>query len=147
MLNLTLTKEVRHRYQPKQYLVKRWVKHALIKSYKAVSIDISIVSLDRSQELNKKYLLHDYPTNVIALEYGKSHNQHTPLSGELILCDEIMVKEAILQHKDILAHYAHMIIHGMLHIQGFKHNNYKDAKIMETLEIKILQELGFDDPY
>ena len=69
------------------------------------------------------------------------------LQGELILCDDIVAAEAIAQNKDILSHYAHLILHGMLHLQGMDHINDADAVVMESLEIELMSKLGFANPY
>lgn len=143
----SLTKEVRRLHQPKKKQVMAWINSSLIKEYTNVSIQITIVSQQKSQQLNLIYRGQNKPTNVISLEYpGLSFG--TPLLvGEIILCDAVIVDEALAQHKTILEHYAHMLIHGMLHLQGFDHENEKDAMIMEGLEIDIMAQFGFNNPY
>lgn len=128
-------------------MVKLWLINALVKDYINTYIDISIVSSSTSQKLNKEYRGIDKATNVIALEYADTRDNFTILTGELILCDSIVRAEANEQGKSILDHYAHMIIHGMLHLQGLDHLTKNDATKMEKLEIKILHELGINNPY
>ncbi len=147
MIKFSLTKNIRKSYQPKYQEISLWIKKSLITSYNYVNIDIIIVSAEKSQELNLHFRNKDYPTNVIAIEYQNANKQLNLLYGELFLCDAVIVSEASKQQKNILTHYAHMIIHGMLHIQGLDHQNLHDRNIMEYLEIKILQELNFANPY
>jgi len=147
MLKFSLIKNVRKAHQPKYKDVAKYTKLALIRKYNSVYIDILIVSSVRSRELNLEYRNKDYPTNVISLEYSDTREQFNILQGELILCDDVIVKEAKEQGKSIISHYTHMIIHGILHLQGLDHKNPSEAKHMESLEIKILQELGFQNPY
>ena len=144
-----LTKNVKRSHQPKRKQIEAWLKASLIKNYNNISINIVIVSTQRSQELNLCYRNIDKPTNVISLEYptsSPSESYHI-LMGDLILCDDIIVKEAQSQHKSIIEHYAHMIIHGMLHLQGLDHENTIDAEHMEALEVSIMAQFGFANPY
>lgn len=145
MFQVNLTKNVRRPYQPRLSQVKSYVKKSLISKFNGVSVSIIIVSSDFSRELNLKYRERDYPTNVISLEDKTTREQFNLLQGELILCDEIIVSEA--QAKTIEAHYAHMIIHGMLHLQGLDHIEEYEALHMENLEMQILKEFGFSNPY
>lgn len=147
MLLISLTKETRKLYQPKKADFIKWIKLALAKKFKTVNISIIIVSNDRSQELNKFYRNKDYATNVISLEYSDTRDSYAILTGELILCDDVICKEAIEYKKSIYEHYAHMVIHGILHLQGFDHVLEGEAKVMEKLEIELLHKLGFNNPY
>jgi probable rRNA maturation factor len=147
MFNCSLRKMVRSAHQPNKALLIKWLKRALLGSYANVYVDVIIVGLKLSQELNLQYRQKDAPTNVISLEYSETRDDFKILTGELILCDSVIVTEALEQNKAILAHYAHMIIHGMLHLQGYDHQNDKDAAQMEAHEISILQSLGYPNPY
>jgi probable rRNA maturation factor len=147
MFKFTLTKQIRKTYQPKRIEVASYIKKALLKKFNVVNINITIVSEDRSQALNLKYRGIDKATNVISLEYPDDRDRFNLLSGDLILCDAVIVKEAKLQNKDVAAHYVHMIIHGILHLQGLDHEAEDEAIYMEQLEIKMLQEMGFQNPY
>ncbi|MFN8770034.1 MAG: rRNA maturation RNase YbeY [Neisseriaceae bacterium] len=147
MINIFLHKQVKRLYQPKRKNCLFWIQKSLIKEYNLVSIDILIVSKEQSLQLNSKYRNRNSPTNVISLEYNESRDKYNMLCGELILCDGIIVDEAIDQNKDIMLHYAHMIIHGVLHLQGLDHQNDEDANYMEQLEIDIMQQCGFVNPY
>lgn len=147
MLKFSLQREVRCEYQPTRVQIGKWLRRSLQYKFTTTIISISIVDNQTSQELNLDYRGIDKPTNVISLEYAASREQFALLSGELILCDEVIVREAQEQGKPVLAHYAHMIIHGMLHLQGYDHLDELEANQMETLEINLLQQLGFANPY
>lgn len=147
MLHLSLTKQVRKVHQPKRVDVQKWLRQSLVYDYKNITLDVSIVSGLVCAQLNQQYRQRNYPTNVISLEYANTRDDFSMLSGELILCDEVIVREAKEQHKEIMAHYAHMIVHGMLHLQGLDHQNDAEAEYMENLESKIMNGLGFSNPY
>lgn len=145
VFQVSLHKLVRKSHQPKLPLVRSYVKHSLVKQFNIVNVDVSIVPLRVSEELNLKYRGLNYPTNVISLEDKCTREQFNLLQGSLILCDEIIVKESTIV--SIEAHYVHMIVHGMLHLQGFDHIKDDEADQMEQLEIQILKGLGFNNPY
>ena len=147
MINFSFTKHIRRDYQPTKVVVAKWVKKSLINSYKTVSIEISIVDIATSQKLNQQYRNKNYPTNVITLEYANTRENFSMLSGELILCDDIISKEAKEQSKTVFNHYAHLIIHGMLHLQGLDHISDDEANYMENLEINILNQFAIKNPY
>ena len=135
------------RYLPTQKLIKQACKYSILGNYKNISLSILIVDDKESQAYNQLYRDKNYPTNVISLEYPTIMEDFNNLIGEIILCDDIIIKEAKEQHKNLISHYLHMIIHGMLHIQGYDHQNDDDAHIMENLEIDILAKLGYQNPY
>lgn len=148
MLQFSLTKQVRRSYQPKKLDCVKYIRASLIKKYSFISLNIIIVTSQSSQELNQKYRDQNKPTNVISLEYSDNNNEFTTiLTGDLILCDDVIVREALEQNKSNKDHYAHMIVHGVLHLQGLDHIKLQDAKNMEKLEIDILARLGFTNPY
>ena len=147
MIKFSLNKHIRRKYQPKYADFNKLLRKSLVNSYKNVYIDISIVTSKMSKSLNKQYRHRDYPTNVISLEYSDTRKNFAMLTGELILCDDIIVNEANLYKKQIFEHYAHIIIHGLLHLQGFDHIEINQALQMESLETKILNSLGFSAPY
>lgn len=146
IFQVSLTKNIRRPYQPKLNQVKSYIRQSLVEKFNVVNIDITIVSAKISRELNFKYRSRDYPTNVISLEDKSTRVEFNILQGELILCDEVIMGEAQTL-ANINAHYAHMIVHGMLHLQGFDHIEDDDATQMENLEIQILKQLGFHNPY
>jgi len=110
---------------------------------KNAEITIRIVDNDESQTLNNIYRKKKYPTNVLSFLV----DDEVHLIGDIVLCAPVIEKEALEQSKKLEAHYAHLIIHGALHLYGYDHENKKDADIMEAKEIKILTKLGYKNPY
>ncbi|MBM3360571.1 MAG: rRNA maturation RNase YbeY [Betaproteobacteria bacterium] len=106
-------------------------------------ITIRIVGIDESKNLNAIYRKKKYPTNVLSFLIDDAHH----LIGDIVLCAPVIEEEARDQSKNLEAHYAHLIIHGALHLYGYDHENKKDAEIMEEKEIKILTKLGYKNPY
>ena len=147
MFNCSLSKQVRRDHQPKKQDIVKWIKSTLLKPYTSVYVEVIIVDKSMSQKMNLEYRGKDYPTNVISLEYAESRDKFMLLQGELILCDDVIAEEAKAQNKDVFAHYAHLIIHGMLHLQGMDHIVESDAVVMESLEIELMNKLGFANPY
>ncbi len=147
MLNFSINRASILYGQPKRSDISRWLKSSLLQKYKNVFLNISIVNKESSKNLNFSYRNKNYPTNVISLEYEDSTINNFLLSGDIILCHEIIVQEAELQNKKIIDHYAHLIVHAILHLQGLDHENDDDAEIMEAEEIKILSKFGIPNPY
>ena len=110
---------------------------------KNAEITIRIVDNDESINLNNIYRKKKYPTNVLSFLV----DDEVHLIGDIVLCAPVIEKEALEQSKKLEAHYAHLIIHGALHLYGYDHENIKDADIMEAKEIKILTKLGYKNPY
>ena len=110
---------------------------------KNAEITIRIVDNDESINLNNIYRKKKYPTNVLSFLV----DDEVHLIGDIVLCAPVIEKEALEQSKKLDAHYAHLIIHGALHLYGYDHENKKDADIMEAKEIKILTKLGYKNPY
>jgi probable rRNA maturation factor len=110
---------------------------------KNAEITIRIVDNDESINLNNIYRKKKYPTNVLSFLV----DDEVHLIGDIVLCAPVIEKEALQQSKKLEAHYAHLIIHGALHLYGYDHENTKDADIMEAKEIKILTKLGYKNPY
>ena len=110
---------------------------------KNAEITIRIVDNNESINLNNIYRKKKYPTNVLSFLV----DDEVHLIGDIVLCAPVIEKEALQQSKKLEAHYAHLIIHGALHLYGYDHENKKDADIMEAKEIKILTKLGYKNPY
>ncbi|MCH9638986.1 MAG: rRNA maturation RNase YbeY [Betaproteobacteria bacterium] len=119
---------------------RKWVRAAL--SQEAVIV-LRIVDESEGYELNSSYRGKQYATNVLTFVYDDTQ----PLSGDVVLCATVVEKEAQQQHKDLTAHYAHLTVHGVLHVQGYDHIDEAEAAVMEKLEAEILVQLGYDDPY
>ncbi|WP_044410943.1 rRNA maturation RNase YbeY [Thiomicrospira microaerophila] len=117
-----------------------------------VELTLRIVDLEEGQQLNRDYRGMDKPTNVLSFEFdmppGVELDDDEPLYlGDLVVCAPVVEREAHEQGKPLIAHWAHMLVHGCLHLQGFDHLDDDEAEEMESLEIQIMQSLGFDNPY
>jgi len=110
-------------------------------------LTIRLVNLDESQQLNKQYRQKDKPTNVLSFPFEVPDGIELNLLGDLIICAQVVEQEATVQNKALLDHWAHMVVHGCLHLLGYDHINDSDAQEMEALEIKILAKLLINNPY
>jgi len=110
-------------------------------------VTIRIVSSDESAGMNRQYRGKSGPTNVLSFPFEAPAGITVPLAGDLIICAPVVEKEATEQHKTLKEHWAHMVVHGMLHLQGYDHIDNDDAEVMEALEIRLLRQLGFSNPY
>ena len=130
--------------------IQQWADLAMQDDSDA-QLSIRIVDPDESQSLNKDYRGKDKPTNVLSfpmeMPEGMPEDLGMPILGDLVVCASVVNREAKEQNKTLLAHWAHMIIHGMLHLQGYDHISDEQAEQMESLEIELLQKLGYDNPY
>ena len=102
-----------------------------------------IVGAREARRLNHRYRGRDYATNVLTFVYS----DRRPLAGDIAICAPLVAREALERGISREAHYAHLVVHGMLHLQGFEHKNERDARRMEEIETRILGQLGFADPY
>ena len=132
---------------PDIQLITDWVNSALTADYGVLEQTIRIVDEIESQQLNKTYRAQDKPTNVLSFPADESDYLDYLHLGDLVICAPIVEQEALQQHKPLMAHWAHMVVHGMLHLQGFDHIEDEDALKMEALEIEILAKLGHTNPY
>jgi len=108
---------------------------------------LQIVDRDEMQTLNKQYRDKDAPTNVLSFPMQLPEEVGVKLLGDLALCVDVINEEAEQQCKPLRAHWAHMVVHGMLHLQGYDHIENADAEVMEAMEIDILKKLDFENPY
>jgi len=122
--------------------VARWVRAALLAD---AELTLRFVDEEEGRALNRTYRQKDYATNVLTFAYAES--EEDPVAGDLILCCPVVEKEAAQQDKPLDAHYAHLIVHGTLHAQGYDHEDEREAEEMEAVETEIMQALGFSDPY
>ncbi|MFK5985440.1 MAG: rRNA maturation RNase YbeY [Pseudomonadota bacterium] len=113
----------------------------------SIELTIRIVAADEIRQLNKSYRHIDKATNILSFPAEVPEYIPINLLGDLIICHSIIEHEAIQQHKDLTAHWAHIIMHGVLHLLAYDHIKEGEAEIMEALEIKMMQELGFNNPY
>ena len=130
---------------------RRWATAALTGRIREADLAIRIVGEDEGQALNRHYRGKDYATNVLSfpaeLPEGLPEGVRLPLLGDLVLCAPVIAREAGEQGKALNAHYAHLTVHGVLHLLGWDHENTAEAEAMEQLEREILAELGVADPY
>ena len=134
---------------PSAVSFRRWVEAALrgAKRRKVSELSIRIVDLDEGRSLNRDYRGKDYATNVLSFPVELPPGVASPLIGDLAICALVVLREATEQRKLARDHWAHMTIHGVLHLLGYDHLDDRDAELMEALETRILAGLGISDPY
>ncbi len=130
-----------HRAALPRHKVARWIRHALALD---AEITVRIVDMEEGRQPNRDYRQKDYATNVLTFDY----TQEPVVTADLVLCAPVVAREAAEQNKTLAEHYAHLIVHGALHAQGWDHEtSEQDAQEMEAYETEILTGLGFADPY
>jgi probable rRNA maturation factor len=139
-LGLTVQYASRRPNLPGEAEIRVWAKAACEGE---VEVTFRIVNEAEGRSLNQAYRRRDYATNVLTFVYEDAR----PLSGDVVLCAPVVSREARAQGKRLTAHYAHLVIHGILHLQGYDHEKNSDARVMEGRETAIMARLGFDDPY
>ncbi len=133
---------------PSKSAMKKWVEATVGNDYPDSELCIRIVDANESQELNNTYRNNNKPTNVLSFGFDMSNVEiDLPILGDLVICADIINQEAKQQHKKLSAHWAHMVIHGTLHLLGYDHQTDQQAHEMEPLEIAILQQFNYDNPY
>jgi probable rRNA maturation factor len=132
--------DARHRAQLPRHKVARWIRQALDCDGE---ITVRVVGAEEGRELNRSYRAKDYATNVLTFDYSDA----PVVVADLVLCAEVVEREAAEQGKDLQAHYAHLLVHGTLHAQGWDHEDPVEAEAMEARETALLRDLGFADPY
>ncbi|MHB8165562.1 MAG: rRNA maturation RNase YbeY [Sulfuricella sp.] len=130
---------------PTRAQFRRWVKAAL---RLGAEIALRIVDEEEGRALNRDYRGKDYATNVLTFVYNDEFpGAELPLAGDIVLCAPVVAREALQQEKPVEAHYAHLTVHAVLHLQGYDHESDEQARQMEALEIQIVTKLGYADPY
>jgi probable rRNA maturation factor len=130
----------KHRAALPRHKVARWIRNTLEVDGE---ITVRIVDAEEGKSLNREYRKKDYATNVLTFDY----TQEPVVTADLVLCAPVVVKEAKEQKKTLQEHYAHLIVHGTLHAQGWDHELDEDAEVMELRETEIMARLGFKNPY
>ena len=129
-----------HREHLPRHKVARWIRAAL---EAPAELTVRIVGAEEGQALNREYRQKDYATNVLTFDYA-----HEPVVvADLIICAPVVAKEARAEKKTLEAHYAHLLVHGTLHAQGYDHEADDEAEAMEARETEVMLALGFKDPY
>lgn len=130
---------------------RKWVAAALDGRIREADLAIRLVDAREGRALNRHYRGKDHATNVLSfpaeMPEGLPEGVHMPLLGDLVLCAPVIAREAREQRKPLAAHYAHMTVHGSLHLLGWNHEDEREAECMEALEREILAGMGIDDPY
>ncbi|BBF05297.1 TPA: rRNA maturation RNase YbeY [Haemophilus influenzae] len=132
---------------PAEEQIVQWATAAVQPEDNEVEMTVRIVDEAESHELNLTYRGKDRPTNVLSFPFECPDEVELPLLGDLVICRQVVEREAAEQEKPLMAHWAHMIVHGSLHLLGYDHIEDDEAEEMESLETQIMQGLGFDDPY
>jgi probable rRNA maturation factor len=125
---------------PSSARLRRWAQAALMRS---AQLTLRVVGAREARALNRRFRRRDYATNVLTFVYSDQR----PLAGDIVICAPVVQREARAQGISALAHYAHLTVHGVLHLQGYDHVRTRDAARMERLEARILKKLGYGDPY
>ena len=132
---------------PDRQSIKMWVRTVLADYNKDTELAIRVVDEHEGIELNKKWRQLDTPTNVLSFPVSDIEATNHNILGDIVICAPVVAREAREQGKSIDAHWAHMVVHGVLHLLGHDHITKEDTKIMEALETDILANLGYADPY
>lgn len=132
---------------PSSVSFRRWVTVALQGRVKRADLGLRIVDEREGRALNRHYRGKDYATNVLSFPADLPPGVELPILGDIVLCAPVVAREAREQGKALNAHYAHLTVHGVLHLLGFDHEDEREAEAMELLEREILASLGIDDPY
>ena len=132
---------------PSEQQLRDWASAALTNRRDQAELTIRLVDEQESQALNRDYRGKDAPTNVLSFPMQVPAEVGINLLGDLAVCASVIAEEAEQQRKTLDAHWAHMIIHGVLHLQGYDHSVDEQAAEMEALEIKLLQHRGYAEPY
>ena len=132
---------------PDKNKMTAWVNQVLNDKYKNAELTLRIVDEEEGKELNKTWRNKDYATNVLSFPVGETIAQAPDLLGDIVICAQVVEREAREQNKNIDAHWAHLIIHGILHLQGYDHEIENDAEKMEAKEIQLLKKIGYANPY
>lgn len=135
--------------KPEDASLQRWINKALINITKPVEVTIRIVDLQEITELNQFYRQKAGPTNVLSFPFDMPDGVEldAAILGDIVICAEVVNNEAKEQNKAPEAHWAHMVIHGALHLIGYDHVTDDQANVMEALEVKLMRNLGYPNPY
>jgi probable rRNA maturation factor len=153
-LDLDVSYAARRPWAPARAAFLRWVREALMDGLapaqlhaERIALSVRVVGAARSRALNARYRHRDRPTNVLSFGGAGALPDGRNFLGELVICAPVVAREARAQGKSDAAHWAHLTIHGVLHLLGFNHERSVEARKMAAREIQILDRLGFSDPY
>jgi probable rRNA maturation factor len=133
---------------PAKPTIRRWA-HAALKGLRRrhAALGVRIVGVSEAATLNSRFRHKHYPTNVLSFPFEAPPGVRSELLGDLVICAPVVRREARAQGKPVRAHWAHLIVHGILHLRGYDHGSRREAAVMENREIRILKDLGFANPY
>ena len=146
MVRVDLQNDEKFDNLPEPGLLKQWVESSLLSVYEQLEQTVRVVGENESRTLNSQFRGINRSTNVLSFPSESDYLEYACL-GDLVICAPVVTDEARQQAKSMEAHWAHMVVHGMLHLQGYDHENDTDAEKMEALEVKILSALGYSNPY
>ncbi|GAA5646439.1 MULTISPECIES: rRNA maturation RNase YbeY [Vibrio] len=132
---------------PSEQDVQRWLDNAIQRFQADAEVTVRIVDNEESQALNRDYRGKDKPTNVLSFPFEAPPGIEMNLLGDLVICRQVVENEAKEQEKPLEAHWAHMVVHGSLHLLGYDHIEEDEAEEMESLETEIMLAMGYTDPY
>ncbi len=147
MLELEIQRAVGTADLPEDEDFRRWLQAALTGCRERAAICLRIVDEEEGRELNREWRGRDHATNVLSFPAGEVGEAAPDLLGDLVICAPVVAREALEQGKSPQAHWAHLTVHGCLHLLGFDHQEPQQAEAMESLEREILARLGYPDPY
>ncbi len=149
MYDITIQRATVTKTSPTATKFKRWVKTVLQDRMPSAEVNIRIVDKTEMTELNSTYRHKNKPTNVLSFPFDMPEEckDDLPILGDIVICAEVIAEEAAAQEKTLEAHWAHMVVHGTLHLLGYDHEIDTEAEIMEAEEIRYLSALGFNNPY
>jgi len=142
-LTLHVRRATRRGWIPGPAAMRRWATAALGRRGQGRELSVLVVGTARSRSLNRRYRQRNYPTNVLSFAPAAPG----PLLGDLVICPEVLQREARAQGKAVSAHWTHLVIHGALHLIGYDHARPVDARRMERREVRLLRSLGVANPY
>lgn len=147
LLQLSVQRAVHTPGMPRTPSITQWARAALSGSGSGrATVTVRLVNEAESAALNKRYRGKKGPTNVLSFSYDTLAGA-AGLNGDLVICAPLVAREAAQQNKPLRAHWAHLVVHGILHLRGYDHVLEKDAQTMEALEVRVLKRIGFPDPY
>jgi probable rRNA maturation factor len=133
---------------PSHAVLAGWARAALAGlRRRRVSVTLRLVGKRESAKLNGQFRRKNKPTNVLSFPFEAPPGTHSDLLGDIAICADVVRREAREQGKRERAHWAHMVVHGIMHLRGYDHHDDKDAAVMEAKEIRVLRNLGFPNPY
>ena len=144
---VTVRRSTRRGWVPGAAALRRWAALALGRRARGSELALLIVGAARSRALNRRYRGRDYPTNVLSFPAAAQPAAASVMLGDIVICPEVLLREARAQHKAPRAHWMHLYVHGVLHLIGHDHEQRAQARRMEQREVRVLRALGVANPY